>query len=116
MLFSQSIVTFFSVILITDFMKSYNRNLRMDVYISCFRVVFIVCLCFSDFLFKFLVIGNAGTGKSCLLHQFIEKKCKWHQMVTVSSVSPLKIALLLSFVYSKTSEYFSGKKLYFKNI
>lgn len=28
-----------------------------------------------DFLFKFLVIGNAGTGKSCLLHQFIEKRC-----------------------------------------
>nr|XP_013224542.2 ras-related protein Rab-4A [Columba livia] len=28
------------------------------------------------FLFKFLVIGNAGTGKSCLLHQFIEKKFK----------------------------------------
>nr|XP_040132937.1 ras-related protein Rab-4A isoform X2 [Ictidomys tridecemlineatus] len=30
----------------------------------------------QDFLFKFLVIGNAGTGKSCLLHQFIEKKFK----------------------------------------
>ncbi|XP_069811681.1 ras-related protein Rab-4A isoform X3 [Dendropsophus ebraccatus] len=30
----------------------------------------------GDFLFKFLVIGNAGTGKSCLLHQFIEKKFK----------------------------------------
>lgn len=30
----------------------------------------------ADFLFKFLVIGNAGTGKSCLLHQFIEKRCK----------------------------------------
>ncbi|KAJ8416067.1 hypothetical protein AAFF_G00380890 [Aldrovandia affinis] len=29
-----------------------------------------------DFLFKFLVIGNAGTGKSCLLHQFIENKFK----------------------------------------
>ncbi|XP_041837371.1 ras-related protein Rab-4A isoform X2 [Melanotaenia boesemani] len=29
-----------------------------------------------DFLFKFLVIGNAGTGKSCLLHQFIEKRFK----------------------------------------
>uniref|UniRef100_A0A8C9U9U7 RAB4a, member RAS oncogene family n=1 Tax=Scleropages formosus TaxID=113540 RepID=A0A8C9U9U7_SCLFO len=28
------------------------------------------------FLFKFLVIGNAGTGKSCLLHQFIEKRFK----------------------------------------
>ncbi|GCC34472.1 hypothetical protein chiPu_0012946 [Chiloscyllium punctatum] len=28
------------------------------------------------FLFKFLVIGSAGTGKSCLLHQFIENKFK----------------------------------------
>ncbi|XP_057244731.1 ras-related protein Rab-4B-like, partial [Malurus melanocephalus] len=28
-----------------------------------------------DFLFKFLVIGSAGTGKSCLLHHFIESKC-----------------------------------------
>nr|CAD7405822.1 unnamed protein product [Timema cristinae]CAD7432570.1 unnamed protein product [Timema monikensis] len=27
-----------------------------------------------DFLFKFLVIGSAGSGKSCLLHQFIEIK------------------------------------------
>ena len=30
----------------------------------------------ADFLFKFLVIGNANTGKSCLLHQFIENKCE----------------------------------------
>ncbi|KAM3616663.1 uncharacterized protein V6R79_021432 [Siganus canaliculatus] len=30
----------------------------------------------EDFLFKFLVIGSAGTGKSCLLHQFIENKFK----------------------------------------
>ncbi|XP_003384407.1 PREDICTED: ras-related protein Rab-4B-like [Amphimedon queenslandica] len=29
-----------------------------------------------DYLFKFLVIGNAGVGKSCLLHQFIEHKFK----------------------------------------
>ncbi|KAF0297240.1 Ras-related protein Rab-4B [Amphibalanus amphitrite] len=29
-----------------------------------------------DFLFKFLVIGSAGTGKSCILHQFIENKFK----------------------------------------
>lgn len=32
--------------------------------------------CFTDYLFKFLVIGNAGVGKSCILHQFIEQKCK----------------------------------------
>ena len=30
----------------------------------------------ADYLFKFLVIGNAGVGKSCLLHQFIEQKCE----------------------------------------
>lgn len=29
-----------------------------------------------DYLFKFLVIGSAGSGKSCLLHQFIENKFK----------------------------------------
>lgn len=27
-----------------------------------------------DYLFKFVVIGSAGTGKSCLLYQFIENK------------------------------------------
>uniref|UniRef100_A0A8C0I870 RAB4B protein n=1 Tax=Bubo bubo TaxID=30461 RepID=A0A8C0I870_BUBBB len=31
---------------------------------------------YGHFLFKFLVIGSAGTGKSCLLHQFIENKFK----------------------------------------
>uniref|UniRef100_A0A4W5K5E9 RAB4B, member RAS oncogene family n=1 Tax=Hucho hucho TaxID=62062 RepID=A0A4W5K5E9_9TELE len=30
----------------------------------------------TNFLFKFLVIGSAGAGKSCLLHQFIETKFK----------------------------------------
>ena len=30
-----------------------------------------------DFLFKFLIIGNANSGKSCILHQFIESKCKF---------------------------------------
>ena len=29
-----------------------------------------------DYLFKFLVIGSAGTGKSCILHQFIEGRFK----------------------------------------
>ena len=29
-----------------------------------------------DYLFKFLVIGSAGTGKSCLLHHFIEGRFK----------------------------------------
>ncbi|VDK55083.1 unnamed protein product [Anisakis simplex] len=30
----------------------------------------------ADYLLKFLIIGNAGTGKSCIMHQFVEKKFK----------------------------------------
>jgi len=30
-----------------------------------------------DYLLKMIIIGNSNTGKSCLLHQFLEKKCKW---------------------------------------
>lgn len=44
------------------------------MFSSCLWLFF-VWLC-TDYLFKFLVIGNAGVGKSCLLHQFIEQKCK----------------------------------------
>lgn len=36
-----------------------------------------------DFLFKFLVIGSAGTGKSCILHQFIEKKFRHDSSHTI---------------------------------
>lgn len=28
-----------------------------------------------DYLLKFIIIGNSGTGKSCLLHYFLENKC-----------------------------------------
>lgn len=36
-----------------------------------------------DYLFKFLVIGSAGAGKSCILHQFIEKKFKQDSSHTI---------------------------------
>lgn len=36
-----------------------------------------------DYLYKFLVIGNAGCGKSCLLHQFIENKFKAESSHTI---------------------------------
>jgi Ras-related protein Rab-4B len=29
-----------------------------------------------EYLFKFLIIGSASTGKSCILHQFLDNKCK----------------------------------------
>ncbi len=38
-----------------------------------------------DYLFKFLVIGSAGTGKSCLLHQFIENRFKEESSHTIGT-------------------------------
>lgn len=72
-------------------------------------------MCYSifphlDYLFKFLVIGNAGVGKSCLLHQFIEQKCKCS--LTHSNYCPLTpvchyvgIHLLLHVSHTKVSEH-----------
>ncbi|KAJ6664681.1 hypothetical protein lerEdw1_006254 [Lerista edwardsae] len=60
-----------------------------------------------DFLFKFLVIGNAGTGKSCLLHQFIEKKCKYSIGI---SIFFFKILVYIGFYQkqSVTRSYYRG--------
>ena len=30
-----------------------------------------------DYLFKYIIIGDAAAGKSSLLHRFIENKCKY---------------------------------------
>ncbi len=59
-----------------------NESRMTETYSKCVTGVLLVrCnlllqfMFFPDYLFKFLIIGNAGTGKSCLLHQFIENKC-----------------------------------------
>ena len=36
-----------------------------------------------DFLFKFIIIGDSGTGKTCLLHNFIEGKFKKNSTQTL---------------------------------
>ncbi|KZO99256.1 ras-domain-containing protein [Calocera viscosa TUFC12733] len=36
-----------------------------------------------DFLLKFIIIGEAGTGKSCLLHHFIHNTFKEHSQHTI---------------------------------
>lgn len=50
-----------------------SQNLR-KIYTNF--IEFINIFIFVDYLFKFLIIGSAGSGKSCLLHHFIENKCK----------------------------------------
>lgn len=29
-----------------------------------------------DYVFKFVIIGDSGVGKSCIMHHFIFSKCK----------------------------------------
>ncbi len=29
-----------------------------------------------DYVFKFVIIGDSGVGKSCLIHHFMFSKCK----------------------------------------
>ena len=29
-----------------------------------------------DYVFKFVIIGDSGVGKSCIMHHFIFNKCK----------------------------------------
>jgi len=36
-----------------------------------------------DFLFKFIIIGDAATGKSCILHRFIDDKFKKESTHTI---------------------------------
>ena len=36
-----------------------------------------------DYVFKFIIIGDAGAGKSCILHQFIEGKQKKNSSHTI---------------------------------
>ncbi len=46
-----------------------------------------------SYIFKYIIIGDMGVGKSCLLHQFTEKKCK-HTYKTCISFNVIKISLL----------------------
>lgn len=46
-----------------------------------------------SYIFKYIIIGDMGVGKSCLLHQFTEKKCKYFLCVAAAesqSICPLQ--------------------------
>ena len=34
-----------------------------------------------DYLFKFIIIGDTGVGKSCILNQYLRGKCKCLQRI-----------------------------------
>lgn len=67
--------------------------LRSEI-IECDSVLtFVYFATFVDFLFKFLVIGSAGAGKSCILHHFIENKCKATCQLSIQCFSCLLLYL-----------------------
>ena len=43
----------------------------------------IICTLHSDYLFKIVIVGNAATGKSCLLQRFADDKFDSSQMPTI---------------------------------
>ena len=38
-----------------------------------------------DYLFKFIIIGDTGVGKSCILNQYLRGKCKFKPTAANSS-------------------------------
>ena len=37
-----------------------------------------------SYIFEYIIIGDMGVGKSCLLHQFTEKKCEYPPTTTTT--------------------------------
>lgn len=62
-----------------------------------------------NYIFKYIIIGDMGVGKSCLLHQFTEKKCKWLGSLRIGSVWLVSMFVLfciwIYFVYWWARDY-----------
>ena len=43
----------------------------------------------ESYTFKFIIIGNSGTGKSCILERFIDGKCM-HTQAFPTALIPVK--------------------------
>ena len=63
-----------------------------------------------DYLFKFLVIGSAGTGKSCILHQFIGNTFKEDSSHTIGCYYLFSCITDLYISYHKASQFRSKNK------
>lgn len=44
-----------------------------------------------NYIFKYIIIGDMGVGKSCLLHQFTEKKCKYIHILQYQTFHSLSL-------------------------
>ena len=55
---------------------------------------FLISLKFSDYLFKILLIGNSGVGKSCMLMRY-----------AVNLFLNFKFSIMISFCKNKDNEF-----------
>ena len=68
--------------LICNACKSCNYVMNTDYYVFRYRggaaelAIMAAGPYNYSYIFKYIIIGDMGVGKSCLLHQFTEKKCK----------------------------------------
>lgn len=51
-----------------------------------------------NYIFKYIIIGDMGVGKSCLLHQFTEKKCELQQYLFYLLIFNSRLSFAFSFL------------------
>ena len=60
------------------------------------------------FQFKIIIVGNTNTGKTCFLHQFIEKKCKFFIKLKLTQTIQQELSLEQKFQKILESNYRFG--------
>lgn len=68
-----------------------------------------------SYIFKYIIIGDMGVGKSCLLHQFTEKKCEclfYYDHYLAITGNKFSLLLYLANILDKSTRY-SGMVCYY---
>jgi len=62
-----------------------------------------------DYLFKFIIIGDTGVGKSCILNQYLRGKCKYSDYLEymMSAVIKDEFFMVLYMSYNSISHVYS---------
>lgn len=62
-----------------------------------------------DYLFKFIIIGDTGVGKSCILNQYLRGKCKYSDYLEYMMLAVIKdeFFMVLYMSYNSISHVYS---------
>lgn len=50
----------------------------------------------EDFVFKFVIIGDSGVGKSCIMHHHIFNKCN---IILITIIKREKLFIFIDFIF-----------------